>query len=503
MRKSLIFLMLTLAAATLFMVTLSGCENSPQAPTFDNIFDPEADGGGDPFQLNAAMLDSFKVVLTWTIPQGFDIEFVDVSHSFSPTSGFLSLGTVATPAKTFTYRDAEPTRTHYFRLKGYNASGDFTNLSTTTNLSFATPPRVTINDGGTQVGSRNITLNITVSQGDSLRIWTVEDPDGEMVTAAPIPGETGNIPFTLPGATSNDTTFDLRVQAFPLDSPGEVFEATLDVNFRPVFHSLEDSTAVGSRDVELDIPDQGLLFIRFADTPEALADQTWLRYSPSHTYRISEAVERQVIWGEFMSDFGFSMIASLGVTPSTLADASFALDLETAHQAESAVVTILNQAAATRMRFSESPDFTDLPWQPYSEELDFALSPGAGFKTIYGQFRNDWAESAILSDFVVYLAQDLEISFLAPLDGNTVTGGTTLQVQGSARSATEISGVHFDSGDGNGFQPAEGTETWTALWEVPTVSEETQVVLRARVYADGEYATATCTVTIPAEVVPD
>ena len=506
MRKLLIAIFFMLAAGTAALTLLAGCEAGPEAPIYENPFDAEVPGGGNPLGMTATLVDSLKVLLSWSQPQGYNIDFYEIAHSYNLESGFLSQATVthtSSARNTFTYRNADPTEAHFFRIKAYNTSGEFTNLGSTALAITYTPPLVYLTDGNSRVGRRDVSLDITVTQGDSLKIWLEEDPDGALFSAAPEPGVVGNRIFTLPEVAGNDTTFHLQVIAFPLTVPTDTASLTLTVDFDPVFSVEPDSAAVVSRDLELLVPDQGIIFMRFADTREGLVDQDWEFHSESFSYRISDSANPQVIWGEFVGDFGFPVVASLGVTPATLADASFSLDLEADHLSDSEVVTILSEAAATQMRFGEGPDLSGTPWLPYAEEHEFSLSSTPGYKTIYGQFRNDWANSPILTDYVVYLAQDLEVAFTAPHSGDTLIGGVPLLVRGRALATASIDSVKFDAGDGEGFRSVTGTENWSYLWNVPEIEESTEVVLRARAWDAGDSVTTTCPVQILMEDSPE
>jgi hypothetical protein len=46
-------------------------------------------------------------------------------------------------------------------------------------------------------------------------------------------------------------------------------------------------------------------------------------------------------------------------------------------------------AAATEMRFGESPDFSGVPWRAWTPATEYTFSL-PGVKLVYGQFRNDW-----------------------------------------------------------------------------------------------------------------
>lgn len=489
------------------MVWLPGCSSNPSAPVFNNIFDPDGPAGGNPLQLTATLSDS-SILLSWTQPQDFNISSYELSHSYNYFSDFLPFGSVDQTEATFgtlRYENAEPTATHYFKIQAFDAEGNFTNITDQAPTIRTTPPLVAVGDGSGTVASRNITLAILVSAGDSLRISNDRDFAPETRVAVGEPGITLEVPWTLPEVAANDTTLAVRVLAFPLAGAADTAVVNLNVNFAPAFTVLGNEPTVAARHLILEVPDQGVVFMRFSDSEAGLADQPWSPGRPVFPYTLADSANPQVVWGEFMGDFGFASIVSLTVTPDLLQEVTFALDLPADHVTDQSTVTVFSGAVASLMRFSESIDFAGVPWQAYADTSALALSPEPGQKVIYAQYRNDWAESPVMTDFVIYLSQPLEVAILAPTDGASVASGVPLQVLGTATAASgtaPVDSVKFDSGDGTGFQTVTGTDNWSFLWDVPLVTQETTSTLRARAWAAGDSVTSIATVTLLPEVQP-
>jgi hypothetical protein len=88
-------------------------------------------------------------------------------------------------------------------------------------------------------------------------------------------------------------------------------------------------------------------------------------------------------------------------------------------------------------------------------------------------------------------------------------GGSVFQVRGASAIGSQAGSVFlvkFDPGDGNGFVNAEGTETWSYMWDVPLFTADTQVVIRAQAFYgpspdDLETVTTAITVTVTQLVV--
>jgi hypothetical protein len=507
MRRIIITLLVAVSGLVAMTAVLSGCEKSPAEPEYNNIFDPEGPDGGNPFELTATLSDS-AIVLSWTQPQGYGISYYELSHSFNFFSDFLPIGSVDHTTQTFgtlRYENAEPTRTHYFRIQAFDETGGFTRVTDQTPAARVTPPLVAVGDGSGQVAARDIIISVAVSSGDSLRVSSNRDFSDEIRMAVLSPGDPQDVPWTLPAAESNDTTFTIRVLAIMGAALSDTAIVDLDVNFAPPFRVEENPNAVASRVQNLIIPDDGVIQMRFADSEEDLADQLWVPGGPSASFTLTDSANPQTIWGEFEGDFGFNSIVSLTVTPDLLQEASFNFDLPADHITDQSTVTVLADAAATQMRFSTSLDFAGVPWVPYAAEYDLELGTEPGRKDYYCQFRNDWSQSSILTDYVIYLTQPLEVTITAPVEGEQVPSGLGLLVRGTSTAASgtaAVDSVKFDAGDGLGFQAATGTDNWSFDWSVPGVAEETARVIRARAWAADDSVTTSVSVTLLPEDVP-
>ncbi len=151
------------------------------------------------------------------------------------------------------------------------------------------------------------------------------------------------------------------------------------------------------------------------------------------------------------------------------------------------------------MRFSTRPDFLAATWQTYADTAQIDLDPEEGQQTIYAQYRNDWTDSAILTDTVIHVLQSASVGFLAPLDSQIILGGAPLQIRGFSTGATAkaaVDSVRIDLGDGAGFRDVTGTSDWSYMWDVPHFEADTNLALRARAWAAGDSATAAITLTV-------
>lgn len=500
-RRIPVFIFLLAAAG---LILLAGCETKPTAPTFDNPFDVDSPAGGDPFNL-LATYSSGKITLIWTHPADYGIITYEVLHSPTYFGEYFSIGSVEAPASgnaLFTYEDVTPTSNHYFKVQGFDEAGGFTATSTIAPTSLTTPALVVVGDDGSRTtASRHIVLNITVSQGDSLRLSQRGVPDSELVIAAGDSMVPVAVPWDLGEVDSSDTTLTVAVVPQMSTSLGDTNKVILDVDFDPALTLPAGGTRIASLTPTVAIDTTGLVSMRFAHTLEDLAVADWVPAAPTAApLTLEDTAAPQDIHAEFLGDFGFSVTALLQVSADVLLDPGFYLALPEDHITEQNTILGICDANATQMRFAESLDFLGVSWQAYSDTAEITLSEGAGRKVIYGQFRNDFAQSAIFTDYAIYLSQPLAIDIIAPAQGDTLTAGTALLVQGltTAPSGTApVDSVKFDGGEG--WEEAIGTTSWRYFWTAPTVEAAAAVVLRARAWADGDSVTTQVGITVVPE----
>ena len=497
-RRIPLLLLLTLVA----LAILAGCESKPTAPVLDNPFDPDGPTASDPFGLTASY-SSGRIILSWNQLPGFDIVNYGVLHSDSYFGEFFSIGSVeasTSATASFTWVDVEPTSDHFFKIQAFDSAGNFTTAtSIVAPVSLSTPAVVVVGDDDDRtVASRNIMLNIFVTEGDSLRLSQDGLPGSETVVAAADSGVARTVPWDLGEVAGNDTTLHLNVVVQNGASLGDTNKLNLTVDFSPTLSLPGGGTFIAARRPTLAIPQDGLDSMRFADSEENLAAQNWIPSLPTYNqYQLEDSTEPQTIYAEFLSDFGFSVVDEFTVTADLLQDTGFYLALPEDHITDQRNVVGVCNAVATQMRFSESLDFNGINWQAYRDTLNITLSEGAGQKVVYGQFRNDFAQSGIHSDYAIYLSQPVAIAFTAPAAGDTLTGGTILQLLGTttAPSGTSpVDSVKVDTGEG--WVDAWGTDFWRIIWASPAVTEITDVSLRARAWADEDSATAVLNLTL-------
>jgi hypothetical protein len=379
-----------------------------------------------------------------------------------------------------------PTQLLWYRVRAIDIYGNFSFIGFSQPDSSLTGPRLIAGDGSGKTATRYLDLSFVVTNGENIRLANNVDFAADTVLTAAAPEDTLVLPYDLGETAGNDTIFTFYALAFTGDVLSDTSVVTMRVDFRPAFTVAGDPATVATRTIDLAVPASGVRFMRFGLDPASLAAAAWV---PGDTvfagFELNDSANDQTILGEFAGDFGFDVLQTRDVTPDLLQTAVFKLALPDDHITDQLQVKAVSGATAALMRFAESADLAAVPWQAYADTALITLSPGEGQKVVYAQYRNDWADSRVLTDYAIYVSQPAEVAFLAPDDGDAVPGGGALQVRGRAlagSAADSIVAVKFDPGDGSGFQDATGTTDWTYPWNIALYETDTMVNLRARAY---------------------
>lgn len=491
---------LTLLAvlALLPLIGPAGCERAPAPPVWDNPFDPTGPDDGDPLQLSVLVADG-QITLTWNQPQGQGITEYAISRADDQAGPWSSLALVAhtnTVNMFHVIADPTPTQAHWYRIQALDADGNASAVDYATPAGVVLGPRVILNQGGTTVASRFVTLKVVVSRGTTLEIAHGPGYANTLTAAAAAAGDTAVINFDAGTAAQGDS---VRVRVVATDgtyASAPAF-ARARVDFTPDFTLQGGGNHVASRTVTLAIPPAGVTQMRFAASEAALTGAAWVPGAATHTeLLLGPGTGAQEIWGEFAGDFGYNSVSHITVSPDLLTGATFRLLVPENHVVTSDSVSCVLTGKATLVRWSEGPNLAAAPWRAFADTLAIQLSAAAGLKTIYLQMHNDWADSPILTDYAVFVARGVEAAFVAPTDGATVQSGAVLQMRGTAfGGGAALTAVKVDPGDGI-FVPATGLESWTHLWSAPIVLADTEVSLRVRAWAGTDSTTSVIGVTV-------
>ena len=495
-----IFALLASLVLAAGFVLFGGCESNPAEPVYDNPWDPDGPDGGDALQVRAMAQDTV-INVTWNQPQGQDILLYLVSHTLDTGGEWEDLGEVnhtTAAVGFFAYRNPSPSLVHYFQVQAFTAD-NFSIVGYGRTGAALAPPRMVPATGAKTRASRFVDLLITVNEGDSLRLADNDTFGGDTTIAVVGLGEAQIVRWDLGTAAANDA-FEVHVQAFAAGAyPSPASSLDFTAAFGPRHYVEGKPTTVPARSIDLVVPVEGVTAMRFALSSNDLALAPWLAPADTvHGFMLAQSANPQQVHGEYQGDFGYNTTFALTVTPATLASATFVLDVPANRVIPGPTVRAISQAVATRMRVGESAGFSGVPWQAYDDTVMVTLSAGEGRKVLYAQFRNDWADSPILSQYVDVAGQPVAVSILAPAAGAVLAGGTPLQVRGTAiagSASDRLDSVRVDLGDGQGWRAPNGSSSWDIMWSVPTVTADTPRTLRARAWSTDTLTAAVDTAT--------
>ena len=467
-----------------------GCSKSPEELHGANPFDPNGPTGGDGLNLIVTALAN-RNNLKWDNPSGHAIDEYIVYRTDDLDAGFRVLTRVDAPqGAAATYDDDYPpaARRLWYKVQAARQDGVTSLISASVAATALTGPQVVVDDTVTNAASRFITVKVVAGMEGTIHAATDPDfVDGLVTVPVVDPAVPVEFPYDL-GPAANGHVFSLNVKVVGPVTESATTAVTLTVKFEPKITLVgETALRLARRIVDLKIPATGVDSMRFALDEASLAAAPWEPGADLHpAFELVDSANPQTIWGEFAGDFGFHVIHSLPVRPDLLAGASFSLKVPTTRIVSTPTVTTENSAGATEMRISENPNFAAVAWRAYADTSLFTLSTGEGLKTVYAQFRNDWTESVILSDYCTYLSQGIDVKIVVPAAGTTIEGDMAFTVKGTASPGTvaaALDSVRLDLGDGLGFREVAGTTNWQLNWSVPRADIAEDLVIRARAWA--------------------
>ncbi len=411
-----------IAFVAIAALLLFSCTRRPAEPQFNNPFDP-ATGGGDPFRLTAEYTTLGVVALTWHAPPVTGITDYHIRRSVQPAGPYTVTVIPATAAAVQITTDAKfaRNRTNYYRVLAFN--GHDINAESQVVAATVSPPakltilRTTTAFNDSTVPSRQARLVLRSNFGDSVEVASTRSFLASQRFAAT---DTNTIiPWDLGAASARHARLRVfaRMHASGVVSTeivGDSALADLTAKVRLVGAVINDTLIVRANGL-------GFTRLRAVGPGDSLELAPWLANPhPERTDSIEVRVVLQnnslapfVVRAEAESDFGFTRRYDLPAVPLSVdtlgltftinnAAGHTAGDAETTHPDVFIVSTAKN---ATQMRFSESTDFTGVPWQPFRTTSTFTLLDTAGTHRVYGIFRNPFEPHGFaVSKSIVLLA---------------------------------------------------------------------------------------------------
>ena len=388
---------------------VSGCARKPDAPAWDNPFDP---AGADPFNLTARATET-SVILIWSRPAFTDIVAFEVLRSLDNQS-FALLDETAATVTSYSDISYAPNRVSYYKVRARNAAGEVSGVSRQVSAAGLTYPRLDIAAGARNTPTRHVTLTIVTAAGDSLELADNATFAGALRVIASTT-DTNLVAWDLGAATANDQRKRVWLRVKSGTAYSFATRDSVETSFRPDLQILGRPATVATRRLALDIAGGGgATRLRFAPTRAELPSAVWAAPDSlvaGHIRFTGEVLGAtaapQWLYGEFESDFGFTFVDSLLCVPDDLSAAGFQL-AGGATITGTPTVSLTSTAVATEMRFGESPDFSAVPWRAWTEAAEYSFNEDPdslrvlpGLKVVYGQFRNDWF-SAVRADSIAF-----------------------------------------------------------------------------------------------------
>jgi len=467
------------------LILAAGCTQEPTAPAYENPLDPDGPYQGDPFQVDAGYTDT-GVLVSWNGLTLSGIAAYEVLHSLEADGPFTIAGSVEYPTKTYLHTEYASNQDNYYKVRAVDASGVGTAITPVQAALVPVPPYLEFGETET-AASRKLDLFIRVDMGDSIELGATPDFELGLVHEFDDNGEV-TVPWDLGAADSSGVMKRVYMRVFTGGAAGQTWEDSIEVDFDPQLTLKNGETFVASMNTLFEISGDGVTQMRFAADLRDLPSAPWLTGDAQYDgYLLDAAPDSQTVYGEFMCDFGFTRVDSALAVPDSLANIVLTINggAESTPDLEFSMQT---SVAASQMRFAESvAELASTAWQDYATTGYFAHSACVGdlVKTVHGQFRNDWFDPDPVSATIQWLPAEVLDVTIAVAD--TVTGGTPVQVTGTAVAGTcgdPLDAVEFN--DGGGWIIADGLEAWSYDWTPPTVVEHTPLTLRARALAGAE-----------------
>jgi len=489
------------AVALVLLAILSGCASKPDEPAFDNPFDPDSPTGDNPFALTAVYDGEGTVFLEWNQLSGYDLSAYEIHRVYRATNDTI-LATLAPgddPIMNYTDTSPVPNATNSYYIRAMIDEELGAQTSSLVPAVVMVPPVVALASGATEVISRYQDVTISSSTGDSLELAL----DDEFVLnleimARPTEGVALFEDYDLGMYDSDTLSLALYARSvWVIDETTIIYSAVdslpLSFAFSPTISLRDGGNAIASpiNDLYIGEEGEGVDQMRFAPSEEDLEDATWMDGAAVVEGWVGEdTIEPQSVYGEFVSEFGFSKISSLFMQADPLTDLTFQNTLPGGNISDDGVIPVEFLAVATEMRISQYADFHDVTWVPYDTASVVILEGDSGARILHAQARNHWTRSGIETDLVYLSGADVSVQILYPLNNTVVEGGYPIELFGTANSFDEdyvLTLVQVWTVDDNGdgvWVDAEGTDEWQANWSVPRMTADTETVIGARAVAE-------------------
>ncbi len=270
-------------AVLIFLIGLVACTAKPDAPAFDNPYDPNGTGP-DPYALTATV-SADSVRLQW-IDNSQIASWVVFHSTVSATENFNAIDPItidrntATGVVTAGHHDFAPSVTNWYRLQANMTNGEIRSISLGAPAIVTPPPLVRLAGGGNTTSTRFLTLEVRNDLGEIVELSTSSDFSNP-VSVSTQPGILQSVAFTLDPVTEVPATAFVHARNRVGGSVGVEDSTLLNLRFTPTFTILKGQriTSSGAAVVDtalvLGVSGNGVIRARVASSSAGLATALW------------------------------------------------------------------------------------------------------------------------------------------------------------------------------------------------------------------------------------
>jgi hypothetical protein len=244
--------------------------------------------------------------------------------------------------------------------------------------------------------------------------------------------------WTLPGVDGSKTVFArFRDEAGNI-SPPVSDNIVLDMT-APAGCSVRINGGAGATpiiDVTLTLAAAGADEVRFSNDNSTWTQ--WEGYTPTKAWKLVAGEGLRTVYVQFRDSAGNLAFANSGITlDQTGPTGSFAINGGAAKTASINVTLNLAINGAAQMRFSNSSNFTGVPWEDYHPTKDWTLTTGESLKTVFAQFQDAAGNSYPVSD-QIYLDPNAPFGTVAINNGALYTNDFAVTLNLTTNDANQM-----------------------------------------------------------------
>ena len=413
-----LIILLTILTTTLLLT----CTQKPTEPLNDNPFDPKnTTTCGDPFRLTAQIANG-GITLTWNKPAVAGLANFKIYRSEQESSGYSALQQVGAATTQYVDQTVQNGHSYWYRVTALNSSGRETAMTNTAAVNIKTDPVLVINGGAQYTPTRQVNLTILANTAQQMMLSNSADFSGAQWE----PYATSKS-WTLPTGEGEKTVY-LKVKYDNGQESAVVSAGILPQPMNPAIVINNNDNFTVTRDVTLQLTATAAIEMIIGN------DSTFSSKSVVNRGRTISTPAKQ--------PKGIKHSKSLKKHP-------FKAKLEN-------VDIRKNKKNSPALNTSGAKN----DWEPFSETKSWTLKTGAGTKTVYAKFRNDFEiESELVFDTI---EPKMVTNYSFTINGGTdTTNSLNVVLNIQAEDATHMMIANDASFTGAFWEPYAETKNWT------------------------------------------